>query len=134
MIDFEALKKELAEANVLTPYSHATILNSNLIFYLGEEETFSIAISESDGEIVLSDFGKTIERLEEFDITLEDEDVFNYVEKVLQALNVTIGPSNELMVKASNEKSCVYAIGRLYQAIILISYMELQFEYEDDEE
>ncbi len=133
MIDFEKLKKNLAEANVFTKYTGATILNTNLVCYLGEEETFPISISESDGKIVLSDFGQTFDKLDEQDITLEDEETAKYVNKVLTTLNVTMGPSNELMVKTDNEQTCVYAIGRLYQAIILLSYLDLQFEYEDEE-
>ena len=131
MIDFEKLKEKLSEANVFTKYTGATILNTNLVCYMGEEETFPISISESEGKIVLSDFGQTFEKLEQQDITTEDEDVANYVNRVLSTLNVTVGPSKELMVKANNEESCVYAIGRLYQAIILLSYLDLQFEYEE---
>ena len=133
MIDFEKIKKNLAESNVFTKYTGATILNTNLVCYLGEEETFPIAISESDGKIVLSDLGQTFDKLTAQDITLEDADVSNYVHKVLSVLDVTIGPSHELMVKTDNENTCVYAIGRLYQAIILLSYLDLQFEYEDEE-
>lgn len=131
MIDFEKLKEKLSEANVFTKYTGATILNTNLVCYMGEEETFPISISESEGKIVLSDFGQTFEKLEQQDITTEDEDVANYVNRVLSTLNVTVGPSKELIVKANNEESCVYAIGRLYQAIILLSYLDLQFEYEE---
>jgi hypothetical protein len=133
MIDFEKLKKNLAEANVFTQYTGATILNTNLVCYLGEEETFPISITEDNGKIILSDFGQTFDKLDEQDITLEDEETANYVNKVLSTLNVTMGPSRELMVKTDNEQTCVSAIGRLYQAIILLSYLDLQFEYEDEE-
>ena len=81
----------------------------------------------------MSDFGQTFDKLDEQDITLEDEETANYVNKVLSTLNVTMGPSRELMVKTDNEHTCVSAIGRLYQAIILLSYLDLQFEYEDEE-
>ncbi len=133
MIDFEKIKKNLAEANVFTQYTGATILNTNLVCYLGEEETFPISITEDNGKIILSDFGQTFDKLDEQDITLEDEETANYVNKVLSTLNVTMGPSRELMVKTDNEQTCVSAIGRLYQAIILLSYLDLQFEYEDEE-
>lgn len=131
MIDFEKLKKYLAESNSFTKYSGATILNGNLINYMVEEETFAISITENEDGIVLSDFGETFMKLEQQDITIEDVEVAHYVDKVLQVLNVGIGPSNELYVKAKDEKDCVHALGRLYQAIILLSYLDLQFEYED---
>ena len=133
MIDFEKIKQNLAEANVFTKYTGATILNTNLVCYMGEEETFPISISEENGKIVLSDFGQTFDKLDEQDITLEDEETAKYVNKVLATLSVTMGPSRELIVKADNEDSCPFAIGRLYQAIILLSYLDLQFEYEDEE-
>lgn len=132
MINFEKLKQMLSDANTFKKYTGATILNTNLVCYIGERETFPIAISESDGRIVMSDIGQTFEKLEKQDITMEDEDVANYVNKVISTLKVVVGPSNELLVTAKNEEDCVYAIGRLYQAIILLSYLDLQFEYEED--
>ena len=132
MIDFEKIKKYLAESNSFTKYSGATILNGNLINYMVDEETFAISITEEGGQIVLSDFGETFIKLEEQDISMEDKDVETYVTKVLKTLKVALGPSNELLVKAKDEKDCVYALGRLYQAIILLSYLDLQFEYEEE--
>ena len=104
----------------------ASIMNG---VYLGESHLFKKNLKyhlNFDGQM-------TYFTLEGILKTLEDDDVANYVNKVLSTLDVTIGPSHELMVKTDNEKTAVYAIGRLYQAIILLSYLDLQFEYEDEE-
>lgn len=131
MIDFEKLKKELNSTNTFTKYDGATIYNGNLVYYGGEAETYPMSIAEEGGKIVLTDIGVTIDRLYKQDIDIQDEDVSVYVNKVLDTLGVAIGPSQELTVYANNEKDCPYAMGRLYQAIILLSYIDLQYEDEE---
>ena len=131
MFNIEKLKQELNKVNNINEYSGAYIYNGNLVDYVGfEEETFPISIKQEDNKIVLSDIGRTLSNLEEKDITLEDNDVRLYFEKVLSTLQVSVNKNRELFVYAINEQDCAYAIGRLYQAIILINYIELQYEEE----
>ena len=42
----------------------------------------------------------------------------------------SLNANRELFVFAVNEEDCAYALGRLYQAIVLINYIELQYEEE----
>ncbi len=135
MIDFEKIKKALADSNKFTKYTGATILNGSLMYMGADSETFAISITEDEkGTIVLSDFGTTVARLEKQDFMLDDEDVAFYVRKVLNTFLVDLGPSNELIAKAKNEADVPFALSRLYQTVILLSYIDLQFDYEEDEE
>ena len=131
MINIETLKEELNKVNRIQTYDGAYIYNGNLVDYVGyEEETFPVSIKQEDNRIVLTDIGRTLNNLEDKDITLEDNEVRAYIENVLSTFNVGLNPNKELFVYAVNEQDCTYAIGRLYQAIILINYIELQDEEE----
>lgn len=131
MIDIEKLKKELSNANSFAKYDKATVFNGNLFYYGEDSESFAVSIVEEKDKIVLTDLGITVDRLSKQDIDINDEDIKGYVNAVLSTLQVGMGPTNELTVYASDEKDCVYALGRLQQAMILLSYIDLQFEYED---
>lgn len=133
IINVEKLKEALNKVNSITEYSGACVFNGNFIDYTSDEqETFPISITKDKNKYVLTDLRRTLDKLEEQDITLEDTEVRAYVEKVLSTLGVGMGPTGELLVFAVNEDDCAYAIGRLYQAIILVGYIDLQ--YEEDEE
>lgn len=131
MINIDKLKKVFKDTVSITEYPGAYILNTNLVYFGEESETFAISIVDGGDKIVLTDIGETVKRLEEQDIDIHDSEVSVYVNKVLHHLGVALGPSNELLVYASNETDCALAAGRLYQAIILLSYIDLQYEYED---
>lgn len=131
MVNIKKLKEELNKVNSIEEYEGACVYNGNLVDYVGyEEETFPISIKKEANMYVLTDIGRTLTNLQEKDITIEDDDVRTYIEKVLSTLQVGLNKNKELFVFAVNEQSCAYAIGRLYQAIILINYIELQYEEE----
>lgn len=133
MINIEKLKKVFKDTISITEYPGAYILNTGLVYFGEDPKTFALSIVDGGDKIVITDIGETVRRLELQDIDINEPEVATYVSKVLKMFNVALGPSNELLVYASNEADCAMAVGNLYQAIILISYIDLQYEYEDED-
>lgn len=128
-MDLEKLKKEIENSQSLRQFEKAVVYNNSFVYVGGEQlEDFPLSIVEKDNFIVISDLAITYDRLIQKEIDLNDEEWVSYVNKVLKSFDVKIGNKNELFILASSEKDCPVAISKLMQAVILLSYLELQYE------
>lgn len=123
----ETIKKLLSDSFIISEHNDIIVAN-NKFFCPNNDEDYPIGIKEKDGEIILSDMGRTYSRLIDIDIDLEDEDLMGYVEKTEQAFYVTFDRESHEFFVLCEKSNITLAFTNLLQAIILISNIHLQFE------
>ncbi len=130
-MNIKDLENYLKQFFMITRYENGLVINSNIFCETLDDDDFPILITENGENIFLSDNGLTYERLLEKEINLEDEDIFKYVKNVLNTFFIGFNTNTkEFFVRIKDIKNINLSISRLLQALILISYIELQFEEE----
>lgn len=130
MINLDKLKDVFKDSGTFMQAQGAIAYTNNLVYCDDDEDdSFTYAFFDTPKGIVITDMAKTYTSLmyKEYDI-LYDEELIPYRDRVLEAFDVTMGPNHELMVIASKEEECPFALGNLTQAMILLNYLDLQFE------
>lgn len=125
----EIIKKLLSDSFIISEHNGIVVIN-NKFFCPNDDKDYPIGIKENDGKIILSDMSNTYARLIDNDIDIEDEDLFEYVEKIEQAYYVSYDRQTHEFFILCEKSNITLAFANLLQAIILISNIYLQLEEE----
>lgn len=125
----EDLKQILSDSFEIENYGEYWVINNHFFCPIFDNQDMPINVFVKNGEIVLSDMGLTYKSLQEIGIDLEQKDLFDYLNKILFTLSLNYDKEEHtLFVTTKNKSQISLLYSKLLQAIILLSYVDLQCE------
>lgn len=130
MLDLIKLNKILNNNGNFTKYTNGFVYTNNFVYCdENQGESFCFEFVENQKGIIINDMGLTCNKLlsKGLDINAE-QDLIQYRDRVLNTFGVTIDKNNKLFVIAKTMQECPTALGNLTQCMVLLNYIELQFD------
>ena len=125
----DELKNILATGTQIEDYENYWVINNHFFCPIFENTDMAVNVFAKNGEIVMSDMGLTYRNLQEIGIDLEQKELNDYFRKILSTLSVNYDEKDHTLYLSTKDKSQLSLVySRLLQAIILLSYIDLQCE------